>query len=134
MGTWAKYLIIGWSMVSIGIIIVAFQVMEEDFIEKDFDVVMIYKTPEKASADLPSNLTAIGEDLFYGKDEFDNLSITKEQFVERMKKAKGITIQSKNRIKDRSIYIYLPIYGFAIWAIPILVFSLLGNLFIKKRD
>ncbi len=134
MRTWMKYLVIGWSIISVGIIIISFQFMKKDFIEEAYEIYTVYKTPEKENSS--SNWETIGENLFYEKDDHDlfNKFISKEEFVERMKKAKGINIYTKNRIKDRSIYVQLPLYAFAVWAIPILVFSLVGSLFTKKHD
>ena len=153
MRTWMKYLIIGWSIVSVGIIIVSFQIMKTDFIQEDYEINMIYKSPEKfvpksaesivdsalkgkkeKQADFPHEWEVVAESLFYEKDVFDTLSITKKEFTDRMKKAKGVTIESKNKVKDKSVYVFLPLYAFTVWAIPILVFSLLGSLFTKKRE
>lgn len=136
MKSWTKYLIIGWSIVSVGIIIVSFQLMKNDFIQEDYEIMMIYKTPEKIppTEKFPNEWEVLAEDLFYGKDVFDTLSITKKQFADRMKKAKGVTIESKNKVKDKSVYVFLPLYAFAVWAIPILVFSLLGILFYRKGE
>jgi len=134
MKDWIKFLIIGWSIVSLGILIVSFQIMKEDFIQEDYEIMMIYKTPEKIAPteNFPHEWEAVAENLFYGKDIFDNIAITKKQFVERMKKAKGVTITSKNRIKNRSVYTFLPVYAFGIWALPIIVFSLIGIVFTQK--
>jgi hypothetical protein len=131
MKIWAKYLIIGWSIVTVGIIIVSFQLMKNHFIEETYEVWVVYKDLEEAG-----DLELIAQDLFYNKDVFDTLnpSITKKEFVERMKKAKRITIESKNKIKDKSIYLFLPLYAFAVWMIPILVFSLIGLLFSRKAE
>lgn len=136
MNIWAKYLTIGWSIVTVAIVIVSFQLMKNQFIEEDYEVMMVYKVPEKMATtdNVPSHWEAVAENLFYNKDIFDTISITKKEFVERMKKAKGVTIESKNKIKDKSVYLFLPLYAFAVWTVPILVFSLVGLLFSRKAE
>ena len=66
----------------------------------------------------------------YGADEE---TLAKKQLVERIMKAKGIMIASKSKVKDKSIYIFLPLYAFAVWAMPITVFSLVGIFLAKER-
>ena len=134
MKDWTKFLIIGWSIVSVGIIIVSFQIMKEDFIQEDYTIMMLLKTPERfaPTEEFPEGIVFDAQNLFHGKDIFDEFSITKKQFVERIKKAKEVTIESKNKIEDKSIYILLPLYAFGVWAIPIIVFALIGILFTKK--
>ena len=141
MKIWAKYLIIGWSIVSAAIIIVSFQIMKNDYIEEDYEVMMVYTVPEKEKIEgSTGHLEAIAADLFYKKTDPLSLldyvapALTKKEFVEKMKKAKGITIESNSKIKDKIIYVYLPIYAFAVWMIPILVFSLMGLLFSRKAE
>lgn len=134
MRIWAKYLIIGWSIVSVGIIIVTFQIMKAAFIDEDYEITIAYKTPEKvqATGNTQKEWEIVGETLFH--DVFDEISITKKQFIERIQKAKGITIESKHKLNDYKIYIYLPLYAFAVWGVPIVVFTLLGILFSKKKE
>jgi hypothetical protein len=141
MKVWAKYLIIGWSVVSAAIIIVSFQIMKSEYIEEDYQVMMVYKVPEKEKVEgSAGHWEAVAENLFYTKTDPLNLLdyispvLTKKEFVEKMKKAKGITIESISKIKDKIIYVYLPIYAFAVWMIPILVFSLIGLLFSRKAE
>jgi hypothetical protein len=131
---WAKYLIVGWSIVSVAIVIVSFQLMKGHFIEEDYEITMIYKIPEKVVMTNDTQIELLGQPLFQGKDIFDNLSITKKEFVERMKKAKGITIESRNKIKDKLVYLFLPLYAFAVWMIPTVVFALVGLLFSRKAE
>ena len=50
MKIWAKYLTIGWSIVTVAIVIVSFQLMKSHFIEEDYEVMMVYKVPEKMPA------------------------------------------------------------------------------------
>lgn len=142
MKIWAKYLTIGWSVVSVGIVIVSFQIIKDSYLEEDYEVMMVYKVPEKVAPTdkFPSEWEAVGEweavaeNLFFGKNVFNTLSITKKEFVDRMKKAKGVTIKSKNKIKDKSIYLLLPLYAFTVWSIPIFVFSLVGLLFSRRNE
>jgi hypothetical protein len=119
----------------VAIVLVSFQLMKSHFIEEDYEVTTVFKVPEKlpATANM-SNWEFVGEDLFSGKDAFDAISITKKEFVDRMKKAKGVTIDSKTKIKDKSVYLYLPLYAFVVWMIPIVVFSLVGLLFSRKTE
>ena len=136
MKEWIKFLIIGWSIVSVGIIIVSFQMMKEDYIQEDYTIMMLLKTPERfgVSEEDPEGIFHWNaENLFLGeRGIFDENSITKKEFVERMKKAKGVEITSKNYIVDKSIYIFLPIYAFGVWAIPIIVFTLIRVVFTQK--
>jgi hypothetical protein len=136
MKIWAKYLTIGWFIVCVAIVIVSFQLMKSHFVEEDYEVMMVYKVPEKMAATdkFTHDWEAVAENLFYNKDVFDTISITKKEFVDRMKKAKGVTIESKTKIKDKSVYLLLPLYAFAVWTIPILVFSLVGLLFSRKTE
>lgn len=128
---WAKYLIIGWSAVSVAIVIVSFQLMKSQFVEEDYGVTTVYKLPEKTPG---TSWELIGESLFHNNDISDSISITKKEFVDRMKKAKGVVIESKTKIKDKTVYLLLPLYAFAVWIIPILVFSLVGLLFSRKTE
>lgn len=141
MKAWMKYLIIGWSIVSVGIVIVSFQLMKLNSIEESHSIMLVYKAPEKPAptGNVSDGWEVIAEDLFYNKNGNDLLSpfdptITKKEFVDKMKKAKGITIESKSKVKDNSIYLWFPIYSFLVWGVPILVFSLVGLLFSRKSD
>ncbi len=136
MRIWARYLIIGWSIVSVAIVIVTFQLMKSHFIEEDYEVTLVYKTPEKVKSlsNPEKEWEIVAESLFSGKDVYETISITKKEFIERIKKAKSVTIESKSKVKDTSIYLFFPIYAFIVWTIPVLVFSLLGLLFSKKDE
>jgi hypothetical protein len=140
MKTWMKYLVIGWSIASVGIIIVSFQLIKSNVIKEHHTITMVYKTPEKPAAidKVPIGWEVIAEELFHEKDVFDRLSvldptITKLEFVDKIKKAKGLTIESKRNITDNSIYIFFPIYSFFVWGLPILVFSLIGVIFGREK-
>lgn len=136
MRTWAKYLTIGWSIVTLAIVITSFQLLKYNFIEEDYEVTVNYKMPEKMAStnDVENQWEVVGESLFHGKDVFAATSITKKEFVDRIKRAKGITIETKNRVKENSVYILFPFYAFIIWTIPIIVFSLIGLLFSRKTE
>jgi len=136
MKVWAKYLVVGWSVIAAAIVVVSFTLMKSHFVEEEYEIMMAYKVPEKVAAanNTQSDWELVGENLFQGQDAFDSISITKKQFVERMRKAKGVTIESKQRVKDNALYLYLPLYAFAVWMMPILVFSLLGMLFSGKAQ
>jgi hypothetical protein len=88
---------------------------------------MPLKVPLKTEG---SNLTLIAESLYHNDDEF----LSKEKFIERVKVAKYIELHSNFKVKNKSIYLYLPIYAFMVWAFPILMFALLGNLFKTNRN
>lgn len=126
MKTWVKYLIIGWSIVCIGIIVVSFQILKKDYIQEDFSIDLLLRTPEKVG----DNIELIADFLYFDQNE---KSLSKDQFIERIKGSKAIEFQSKHTVKNKSIYLYLPIYSFIIWAFPILLFTLLGVLFEKTR-
>jgi len=110
--------------------------MKSHFIEEDYEVTLVYKTPEKVKSATNSDKEweIVAESLFFGKDVFDTISITKKEFIERIKKAKSVTIESKNKVKDTSVYLFFPIYAFIVWSIPVLVFSLIGLLFSRKNE
>jgi hypothetical protein len=128
MRTWMKYLVIGWSIVSVGIAALCLPVMKTHFIKEDYRVIMALKTPEKFG-----DLERIGEDLFYdSKNGINDVSISKQEFVERMKKVKGVTIESKTTV-DSIIYKLLPIYTFFLWCIPITVFLLVFDIFDRMK-
>jgi|GEM_PF-2599355 hypothetical protein len=133
MKVWIKYLIIGWSIACVGIVIVSFQLMKSHFIEEDYFITATLKEPVKETLKDGREWTQTGEMLFGYGDVFNEIALTKKEFVDRMKKAKGITIESKNTVRDNLIYIVLPIYVFTIWAIPILVFSLVGLIFDRGK-
>jgi len=128
MRIWIKYLILDWSIVTVGIILISFQIMKNDFIKEDYEITEYLKNPETN----PSGFS-LEEELFR-----DNIlgqwAITKNEFVKRIKNSERIHIKSNHKIQDKTIYLYLPIYGFIVWGVPIFVFSLLGNLFGKSKN
>lgn len=125
MKTRVKYLVIGWSILCIGIIIISFEIMKKDYIQEDFDIFLPLKVPLKTEV---SNLEIIAESLYHNDEDF----LSKEKFIERVKVAKSIELRSNFKVKNKSIYLYLPFYTFIVWAFPILMFALLGNLFEKN--
>jgi len=138
MRAWIKYLIIGWSIVSLGIVIVSFQLMKAHYIEEGYEIMMVHKPTRMQLDKIPGEPDkfiegTIAESLFNDPNPYRNMSITKEEFVERMKKAKGVTIESKRMVKDKSIYLFFPLYSFIIWGLPILIFSLVGTIFGREK-
>lgn len=139
MKTWMKYLIIGWSIACVGIFIVSYQMLKSEAIVERHSVTLIPRSPENATP--AYDWEAAGDDLF-GRDIVDKKidplsfyepSITKQEFVHRMKNAKGVIIESKTRAIGKIIYVLFPIYAFAIWAIPITVFLVLGMIFGREE-
>ena len=128
MRIWMKYLIVGWSIITAGIILAAFQVMKYDFIKEDYEINEYLKNSELN----PSGIS-LEEELF--KDNaFGQWAITKSEFINRIKNSERIHLESNHKVQYRTIYLYLPIYGFIIWSVPIFVFSLLGYLFGKSKN
>lgn len=124
MKTWAKYLVIGWSIICIGVILLSFQIMKDDFIKQDYDIYLPLKVPEKIN----DNFEFIGSSLYHNDEKF----LSKEEFIKRVKGIKSIELQSDYKV-NKAIYLVLPIYAFMVWALPILMFALLGNLFGKNK-
>ncbi len=127
MRIWMKYLIVGWSIISVGIILVSFQIMKYDFINEDYEITEYLKN----STTNPIAIS-LGEELFRD-NAFGQWAITKTEFINRIKNSKNIHLQSNHKVQNRTIYLYLPIYGFMVWGIPIFIFSLLGDLFGKNK-
>ena len=121
MKTWLKYLVIGWSIVCIGIVIVSFQIMKKDYVKDSYNI------------DLPMQsgpgLLPIARIIFDNENEM----LSKEQFIEVIKGCKSIELRSEHKVINRAIYLYLPIYSFIVWALPILVFAFLGIIFEKAK-
>ena len=139
MKTWIKYLIIGWSIACSGIFIVSYQMLKSEAIVERHSVTLI---PSSVGNGEPKyDWEAVGDDIF-GRDLVDKKidplslyepSITKQEFVHRVKNAKGMIIESKTRAIGKIIYVLFPIYAFAIWAIPITVFLVLGMIFGREE-
>ena len=149
MKIWAKYLIIGWSIVTFAIVIVSYQLTKSWFTE--YEIMAVYKVPEKmATTNNAPGWEVVAKDLFYIEGDplalmpgsgvempgvgVETTSITKDEFLDKMKKAKGITIRPRTNVKDESIYLFLPLYAFAVWMLPVLVFSLVGLLFSRNDE
>jgi hypothetical protein len=124
MKTWAKFLVVGWSIVCIGIVAVSYQVMKKDYVDDSYKIFLPFRTPE----DMGGGVKRLANWLYANEDE---QYLSKEQFIERAKGARALDLQSEHKVKNRAIYLYLPIYSFAIWALPLLVFVILGHLFAK---
>jgi hypothetical protein len=134
MKTWMKYFIIGWSIACVGIFIVSFQMLKSESLVERHTVTLIPESPESAQGD---DWETVGKYLF-GSDlvekkmdpfSFHEPSITQREFVYKMKKAKGVIIESKTRVMGKILYVVFAIYAFAIWAIPITAFMILGLIF-----
>ncbi len=95
MKVWMKYLIIGWSIVCVAMVIVSFQLMKSQFIKEDYFITATLKEPVKGTLNDGNEWIQTGEVLFGYGDAFDNIAITKKEFVDRMKKAKGIEIENQ---------------------------------------
>ena len=128
MNTWMKYFIFGWSLITVGVILVSFQIMKYDFIKEDYGLTEYLKN----SGTNPEGVS-IEEDLFRD-NAFGQWAITKSDFINRIKNSEGIRLKSNHRVKDRKIYLYLPVYGFIVWSVPIFVFYLLGCLGRKEKQ
>lgn len=133
MKIWIKYLIIGWSIMCIGIIVVSYQIMKFNFVNEEYEITMSYKVPAKIpSQESKANDWIIVAETLFPQGLVDQAFTTQKEVKEKLMKAKGVTIKSKNEVKDNLIYVFLPLYAFIIWAFPILIFSLIGILFGKK--
>jgi hypothetical protein len=130
MKTWVKYLVIGWSLICVGIIIVSFQIMKNDYIQ--YDYTFWPSEPQNLGKGETSGKGAGWEEVIPFLFTHEGNLLTKDQFIERIKGAKSIQAISFHKVKDRSIYVYLPIYALIVWALPILMFALLGILFGKN--
>jgi len=97
--------------------------MKKEFVQEDYAIDLPLCQPEL----LGENIKRIGNIIYYNK-EF----LSKDEFIEQIKGVKSIELKSTHKVKNNKIYIFLPLYAFGIWAIPIFVFSLVGNLFSRK--
>lgn len=125
MRIWMKYLIIGWSIVVVGLLIISFQIMKKQFIQEDYEIALPLCKPEVVD----KNIEFIAGVLYYDDNE---KFLSKHEFINRIKGVKSIKLESNHRVKDNVIYIALPLYTFGLWALPIFVFALVGNLFTGK--
>jgi len=125
MKAYFKYLILGWSIVSVGLIVLAYQIIKKDIIQENYEIRLPEKIPDKLAS---QGFTFLGTFLYH-----DLKCLSKKEFTKRLKDAKEIDIYSSYKIKEpKAFYILFPIYAFLIWALPIIVFSLLGLVFKKK--
>ena len=137
MKTYFKYLIIGWSIVSIVLVILSFQVMKKEFIEEKFVLWM----PSLKQAE---GKYVFGEQLFQitleelGKkvkaryseySDLEDRDVGRRVF-DKYLKDKGLDVEL--RYEPSIFYIVFPIYTFFIWALPVIVFSLVGIIFSRK--
>lgn len=123
MRIWMKYFIVGWSIVTVGIILVSFEIMKYDFIKEDYEITEYLKN----LGTKPRGVT-LEEELFRD-NAFGQWAITKSDFIKRIKNIERIYLKSNHEVQYKTIYLYLPLYGFIVWGVPIFGFFLLGNLF-----
>jgi len=150
MKTWMKYLVIGWSIVSVGLIMVTFQIMKKGFIEERYYIPLSESLPpefgtrktvegnELEGFKVPEGyiLKHKGRDLLevIVKDKLAEQDIYLDdiEFDTLINGIKGINVVSSHRVKNTRILINGTIYAFLIWVLPILVFSLVGMIFSRK--
>jgi hypothetical protein len=127
MTTWMKYLVIGWSIVCVGIALFTYPIMKKQYIDEDYEIYLPLKEPVKVG----KNSYRLSESLFQ-QDE----RITKKQLVSRLENTniENITITTIQKRFDDRIYIVLPLLTFLVWFIPVMVFSLVGILFSRRTD
>jgi hypothetical protein len=127
MTTWMKYLVIGWSIVCVGIMLFTYPIMKKQYIDEDYEIYLALKEPVKVG----KNSYRLSESLFQ-QDE----RITKKQMVSRLQDTniENITITTIQKRFDDRIYIVLPLFTFLVWVIPVTVFSLVGVLFSRRTD
>jgi hypothetical protein len=127
MTTWMKFLVIGWSIVCVGIMLFTYPIMKKQYIDEDYEIYLALKGPVKVG----KNSYRLSESLFQ-QDE----RITKKQMVSRLQdiNIENITITTIQKRFDDRIYIVLPLFTFLVWVIPVTVFSLVGVLFSRRTD
>jgi hypothetical protein len=127
MTTWMKFLVIGWSIVCVGIMLFTYPIMKKQYIDEDYEIYLALKEPVKVG----KNSYRLSESLFQ-QDE----RITKKQMVSRLQDTniENITITTIQKRFDDRIYIVLPLFTFLVWVIPVTVFSLVGVLFSRRTD
>ena len=135
MNTWMKYLVVGWSIVSLGIILVSFQLMNKNLINENY-IIPLPETLQAKISEAKKHDYTNQEVIDYLQDKFkelidrETLSIKAEE-LNKLLMTKELHIKSQHNV-DSIIYLILPIYAFGIWAIPILVFSIVGSIFSRK--
>ena len=135
MKTWMKYLVIGWSIVSVAVVVISFQIMREDIIEEEYYIPLpeLLKAKIREAKQDGYNDQEIVDFLLNKLKELitqKKLSPTEEE-LNALLKTKEIQVRFHRNV-DPIFYIVLPIYAFLIWGIPILVFSLVGIMFSRK--
>ncbi len=135
MKTWMKYLIIGWSIVSVVVVLISFQIMREDIIEEEYYIPLpeLLQTKIKEAKQDGYNDQEIVDFLLNQLEELitqKKLSPTEEE-LNALLKTKEIQVRFQRNVEP-ILYIVLPIYAFLIWALPILVFSLIGTIFTRR--
>lgn len=123
-----RYFVIGWSIVTIGILIVSYGIMKKDYVQEQYEIVLSTKDPEAFEV----AFSQVSANIFHYTDNEGVAHLTNKPTMLDNVDRKGIKVRSNNQVKNARIYLFLPIYAFLIWALPIAVFSLLGRLFLKR--
>ncbi len=131
MKTWIRFLTIGWSFVSAAIIIVTYNVMKYEFVTEDYIIELTHNSSELKPGDIYDLRKQTIVSYLY--NNYNGMPLYKSEFIERIKNVKSINLNSSHSVDNKSIYLYLPLYSFVVWAFPILVFTLLGILFERGR-
>lgn len=148
MKTYFKYLIIGWSIVSVALVVLFFQITKDSVIEEEY----VIQQPELISSKVnefikkkrsedPKSVPTGREMLLNNAPSYGYLeeylqkvrkTITKEE-LNAILKDEGLKIKCQRKIDDpAAVYILFPLFAFFIWALPVTVFSLVGLLFSKN--
>lgn len=154
MNTWIKYLIIGWSIVSVGLVVLSFRVTKRSIIEEKYFISLPESIQHKISRIITPRLpegfildmTNYKKEGFTDQEIFDytlkklaemlsdaKITLTTKEFNTILKDVKELQIESQHKVKNPlEFYILFPLYAFLIWALPIIVFSLVGLVFSRK--
>lgn len=120
MKSYARLLVIGWSIVCVGIIVSSFKAIATGSQTVTVEMDM-FKAPSGGWQDI-LKIESLSEPPGVIPIWFKEIANANPKSLEYREK----------RTLDRSFYIRLPAYAFAVWAVPIVVFSLIGLLFDRK--
>jgi len=120
MITFSKYLVIGWSIACIGIFIISYRYMTLGYQELTAELYML----KPAAGDWQDFL------------KVDSLKEPPSKVPHWLKEIAAqnpryLEYREMSRL-DKKFYHMLPLFCFAVWAIPIVGFSIVGILFNKK--
>ncbi len=135
MKTWMKYLVIGWSIVCLGLIIATFQIMKNEYVEVSYSI-----EPSKATQNWALNrirTDSNNQDIYNFlikryKEIFIDKRIIETTELNNILKDEAFFKVESHYIIDNMIFVLYPIYAFLIWGTPVLVFSLIGVIFTRK--